>query len=75
MAFSSNFRVNFEPMLAAFSRLCSSCFPLFLVPFGFVLGLESPKRETAGTHAKRSQLQPPGEAAQRASKGISDRIG
>ena len=30
------------------------------------------RREAAGTHAKRSQLQPPGEAAQRASKGISD---
>ena len=33
------------------------------------------RRETASKHAKRSQLKPPGEAAQRPSKGINNRIG
>ena len=33
------------------------------------------RRETASKHAKRSQLKAPGEAAQRPSKGVSDRIG
>ena len=33
------------------------------------------RRETARKHAKRSQLKPPGEAAQRPSKGINNRIG